>query len=138
MNMRNQSYNWQHNQSPPQPLMQVPTNSFPSSTSFFFFSTSSYTICFATMLRMSAIRAYCQVLVNAGAAISLIHETTLHNMKHKPIDTCSLKEVHIANGGFISLIGLVHLNVQLNHFNTGVNVYVTWDLVCSMLLSQVG
>ncbi|CAF1112147.1 unnamed protein product [Rotaria magnacalcarata] len=79
-----------------------------------------------------------KVLVNTGAAISLIHETTLHNMKHKPIDTCSLKEVHIANGGFISLIGLVHLNVQLNHFNTGVNVYVTWDLVCSMLLSQVG
>ncbi|CAF1510450.1 unnamed protein product [Rotaria magnacalcarata] len=32
INIRNQSSNWQHNQSPPQPLMQVPIDSFPSSS----------------------------------------------------------------------------------------------------------
>ncbi|CAF3711733.1 unnamed protein product [Rotaria socialis] len=57
-------------------------------------------------------------------------------MKHKPIDACSLKEVHTANSEFISLIGLVHLNVQVNHLNTGVDAYVTRDLVCPMLLGR--
>ena len=38
-----------------------------------------------------------KVLVDTGAAISLIHETALQSMKHKPIDACSLKEVHTAN-----------------------------------------
>jgi len=51
-----------------------------------------------------------KVLVDTDAAISLIHEITLQLMQHKPIDPCSLKEVHTANSVFISLIGLVHLN----------------------------
>jgi transposase InsO family protein len=77
-----------------------------------------------------------KVLVDTGAAISLIHETTLKRMQHKPIDPCSLKEVHTANSGFISLIGLVHLNVQVNYLHTGVDVYVTRDLVCPMILGR--
>ncbi|CAF4670856.1 unnamed protein product, partial [Rotaria magnacalcarata] len=55
------------------------------------------------------------ILVDTGAAISLIHEQTLSNMQHKPITPCSLKEVHTANSGFISLLGIVNLTVQINH-----------------------
>jgi len=57
------------------------------------------------------------ILVDTGAAISLIHEPTLSQMQHKPVIPCSLKEVHFANSGFISLLGLVTLTVQVNHIH---------------------
>jgi len=74
------------------------------------------------------------VLVDTGATISLIHETTLSKMKHKPIVPCLLKEVHTANSGFLSLLGIVNLTVQVNHISTPVDAYVTRDLVCPMIL----
>lgn len=77
-----------------------------------------------------------QVLVDTGAAISLIHEETLKLMQHDPIVAGTLDEVHTANSGFINLIGLVRLNVQINHINTTVDTYVTRDLVCSMILGK--
>ncbi|CAF3937474.1 unnamed protein product, partial [Rotaria sp. Silwood1] len=77
-----------------------------------------------------------KVLVDTGAAISLIHEQTLQCMQHYPITSCSLKEVHTANSGFISLVGLVNLNVKINHIITTVDAYVTRDLVCPMILGR--
>jgi transposase InsO family protein len=77
-----------------------------------------------------------KVLIDTGAAISLIHETSLKLMQHKPIVPCSLKEVHTANSGFISLIGLVKLNVKINYITTSVDAYVTRDLVCPMILGR--
>ena len=46
------------------------------------------------------------------------------------------KEVHTANGGFISLLGIVQLTVQINHLNTHVDAYVTRDLICPMILGR--
>ena len=77
-----------------------------------------------------------KVLVDTGAAISLIHEETLQLMKHKPVVPCPLQEVHTANSGFISLIGLVNLTVKINHVITSVDAYVTRDLVCPMILGR--
>ena len=76
------------------------------------------------------------ILVDTGAAISLIHENTLSQMQHSPITPCSLTEVHTANSGFMSLIGLVKLMVKLNHINTYVHAYVTRDLICPMILGR--
>ncbi|CAF2777563.1 unnamed protein product [Rotaria sp. Silwood2] len=73
------------------------------------------------------------VLVDTGAAISLINERTLQCIQHYPITSCSLKEIHTANSGFISLLGLVNLNVKINHIITTVDAYVTRDLVCPMI-----
>jgi hypothetical protein len=77
-----------------------------------------------------------KVLVDTGATISLIHESTLKSMHHKSIHPCSLTEVHTANSGFISLIGLVNLTVQINHLSTRVDAYVTRDLICPMILGR--
>ncbi|CAF3667057.1 unnamed protein product [Rotaria sp. Silwood1] len=76
------------------------------------------------------------MLVDTGAAISLIHEKQLSNMQHKPVAPCSLKEVHTANSGFISLLGIVKLTVRINHLDTYVNAYVTPDLICPMILGR--
>lgn len=76
------------------------------------------------------------VLVDTGAAISLIHESILSKMQHKPISPCSLTEVHTANSGFISLLGIVNLTVQVNHIVTHVDTYVTRDLICPMILGR--
>ncbi|CAF1594273.1 unnamed protein product, partial [Adineta steineri] len=57
-------------------------------------------------------------------------------MQHTPIIPCSLKEVHTANCGFISLIGIVKLNVQIQHIHTQVDAYVTHDLICPMILGR--
>ncbi|CAF4137442.1 unnamed protein product [Adineta steineri] len=57
-------------------------------------------------------------------------------MQHTPITPCSLKEVHTANCGFISLIGIVKLNVQIHHIDTQVDAYVTHDLICPMILGR--
>ncbi len=76
------------------------------------------------------------ILVDTGAAISLIHDKALSNMQHKPIIPCSLKEVHTANSGFISLLGIVPLTVQINHIDTHVDAYVTCDLICPMILGR--
>ncbi|CAF4129789.1 unnamed protein product [Rotaria sordida] len=77
-----------------------------------------------------------KVLVDTGAAISLIHEETLQQMQHQPIYPSSLKEVHTANSGFLSLVGLVKLNVRINYITTTVDAYVTGDLVCPMILGR--
>ena len=77
-----------------------------------------------------------KVLVDTGAAISLIHEPTLQFMQHQSMYPCSLTEVHTANSGFISLLGLVTLTVQINHIYTKVDAYVTRDLVCPMILGR--
>lgn len=76
------------------------------------------------------------VLVDTGAAISLIDEATLSTMSHASIAPCSLKEVHTANSGFLSLLGLVQLTVCINHVPTYVTAYVTHDLVCPMILGR--
>ncbi|CAM4939939.1 unnamed protein product [Rotaria socialis] len=57
-------------------------------------------------------------------------------MKHKTITSSSLQEVHTANSGFLVLIGLVNLTVQINHIYTTVDAYVTRDLVCPMILGR--
>ncbi|CAF3599838.1 unnamed protein product [Rotaria socialis] len=57
-------------------------------------------------------------------------------MQHKPITPCSLKEVHTANSGFISLLGIVNLTVQINHLVTHVDAYVVRDLICPMILGR--
>jgi hypothetical protein len=77
-----------------------------------------------------------KILVDTGAAISLIHDNTLSTMRHKPIVPCSLKEVHTANSGFISLLGIVKLTVLINHLHTHVDAYVTRDLICPMILGR--
>ncbi|CAF4518486.1 unnamed protein product, partial [Rotaria magnacalcarata] len=77
-----------------------------------------------------------KVLVDTGATLSLIQEQTLKRMKHSPMISCSLKEVHTANSGFISLLGLVNLTVKINHIMTTVDAYVTHDLVCPMILGR--
>jgi hypothetical protein len=66
----------------------------------------------------------------------LIQDKTLSNMQHKLIVPCSLKEVHTANSGFISLLGIVNLTVQINHIDTHVDAYVTHDLICPMILGR--
>ncbi|CAF4738552.1 unnamed protein product [Rotaria socialis] len=76
------------------------------------------------------------ILVDTGAAISLIHDNTLSTMRHKPIVSCSLNEVHTANSGFISLLGIVKLTGQINHLDTQVDAYVTRDLICPMVLGR--
>jgi len=57
-------------------------------------------------------------------------------MQHKLIVPCSLKEVHTANSGFISLLGIVNLTVQINRIDTHVDAYVTHDLICPMILGR--
>lgn len=76
------------------------------------------------------------VLVDTGAAISLINADTLSRMKHSPVAPTSLKEVHTANSGFLALTGLVHLTVTINHMLTYVHAYVTTDLICPMILGR--
>ncbi|CAF4928875.1 unnamed protein product [Rotaria sp. Silwood1] len=49
---------------------------------------------------------------------------------------CSLKEVHTANSGFISLLGIVKLPVQIHHLDTHIDAYVTRDLICHMILGR--
>ena len=57
-------------------------------------------------------------------------------MQHDPIYPCSLKEVHTANSGFLSLLGMVRLHVRINDITTDVAAYVTHDLVCPMILGR--
>ncbi|CAF1009431.1 unnamed protein product [Rotaria sp. Silwood1] len=76
------------------------------------------------------------ILVDTSAAISLIHDKTLSNMQHQPIMPCSLKEVHNANSGFISLLGIVKLTVQIHHLDTHIDAYVTRDLICPVILGR--
>jgi hypothetical protein len=66
--------------------------------------------------------------------MSLIHESSLHGMQHSPIIPCSLKEVHTANSGFLSLIGMVSLKLEINHIETTADVCVTHDVVRPMIL----
>ena len=77
-----------------------------------------------------------KVLVDTGASISLIHAEVLHRMTHEPLVSSSLTEVHTANCGFISLLGLVKLNIPIGQVNTTADVYVTRDLVCPMILGR--
>ncbi|CAF5052317.1 unnamed protein product, partial [Rotaria sp. Silwood1] len=49
---------------------------------------------------------------------------------------CSLKEVHNANSGFISLLGIVKLTVQIHHLDTHIDAYITRDLICHMILGR--
>jgi hypothetical protein len=77
-----------------------------------------------------------KVLVDTGASISLIHAEVLHRMTHEPLVSSSLTEVHTANCGFISLLGIVKLNIPIGQFNTTADVYVTRDLVCPMILGR--
>lgn len=75
-------------------------------------------------------------MIDTGASISLIHDQPLQQMCHDPVYPCSLKEVHTANSGFISLLGMVRLYVQINDITTEVTAYVTRDLVCPMILGR--
>ncbi|CAF3667002.1 unnamed protein product [Rotaria sp. Silwood1] len=49
---------------------------------------------------------------------------------------CSLKEVHTVNSGFISLLGIVKLTVQIHHLDTHIDAYITRDLICPMILGR--
>ena len=77
-----------------------------------------------------------RILVDTGAAISLIHEDTLRSMQFVTVRTCSLKEVHTANSGFLSLSGLVSLDISIAGSSTRADVYITRDLVCPMILGR--
>jgi hypothetical protein len=57
-------------------------------------------------------------------------------MKHNPIVPCTLKEIHTANGGFLSLLSLIELTVHINHIHTTVTAYVTrypWLYSCEIV-----
>ena len=77
-----------------------------------------------------------EVLVDTGASISLINSNLLDRMAHDSIVPCSLKEVHTANCGFISLVGLIKLDILIGHVHTVADVYVTNDLICPMILGR--
>ncbi|CAF4590121.1 unnamed protein product, partial [Rotaria socialis] len=163
VNDNNRSFNWQHRQPLPQPLMNVPTTPFSSSSRRSYSQrrpvASTARQCYTCYVRYpdgntstkkkkpspssssSSIHVPVNhvpttILVDTGAAISLIHEQALSNMQHKPITPCSLKEVHTANSGFISLLGIVNLTVQINHLVTHVDAYVVRDLICPMILGR--
>ncbi|CAF4504816.1 unnamed protein product, partial [Rotaria sp. Silwood2] len=97
---------------------------------------SSYLSSYSSSIKVPVNNYITKVLVDTGAALSLIHEKTLQCMRHYSITSCSLKEVHTANSGFISLLGLVNLKVKINHIITTVDAYVTRDLVCPMILGR--
>ena len=112
-------------------ISQSPLRYISSSSSSFFSSPLS-----SSSIKVSVNDILTEVLVDTGATISLIHEDVLNRMAHDLPVPCSLKEVHTANCGFISLTGLVKLNVSIGHFQTMADVYVTRDLVCSMILGR--
>ena len=76
------------------------------------------------------------VLIDTGASISLIHTDALAKMNHISINPCSMTTAHTANSGFISLVGLVKLQVKINQLITSVDVYITPDLICPMILGR--
>ncbi|CAF4208079.1 unnamed protein product, partial [Adineta steineri] len=135
INVNNQSFNRQHYQSAPQPLMNVPTT---ASSSSFNRADDPYRRSSSTSRQCYACHGFGHIAqyFDTGAAISLIHHQTLSTMQHTPIIPCSLKEVHTANCGFISLTGIVKLNVQIQHIHTQVDAYVTHDLICPMILGR--
>ena len=109
-------------------LADGPVSSTPSNPS----TTSS----FSSSVRIFVNNVLTEVLIDTGASISLIQLELLDRLIHDPIRPCSLTDAHTANSGFLSLLGIVQLQIQINHLITYADVYVTSDLICPMILGR--
>jgi hypothetical protein len=75
--------------------------------------TKKPSLCSSSSIHVLVNHVPIKVLVDTGAAISLIHAKTLSTMTYTPVVPLSLTDIHTANSGFLSLIGLVKLTVRI-------------------------